>query len=143
MEVILEKFNRKEFCKLNEKTGFQLHNNYKNYETFNISQGNCDGDYIDDECRNSPLWRGGSSIENFRQRLWAEICWCLKTQSFLDYLGIIGEKPRKPKYFWYYQSLVMVASALKRDGKVKLIYINDLDHAELIKRVILWLAPQI
>lgn len=128
--ITIEKFDPKKFR--GEKESFRLGLS----RTFNVSEGYGEEDGV----RPSYLWRFGRSHDEFRRCLWAEI------QEYLPrYLA--GELPTiggEPKWYngSYFRHLMLIVELASTDD-IKLLYISDRPHAELIKRCVEWLIAQI
>lgn len=128
MAIHLEKFNPRLFT--TEKVSFQLSS-----KCFHVGQGDADtrAGIDDDGLRESPLWRGWRSNVEFRKLLWDE---CRK--HLPEYLA----NRNKGRIGFYLPHLLSLVEAANQQD-IKLVYIDDLEHAELIKRCIEWLATQI
>ncbi|MEG4455921.1 hypothetical protein [Microcoleus sp. N9_A1] len=133
MTITVKKFD---FDKFNtEKVKFAID---IDHEVFNVSEGLKDR-Y--DQLDNSPLWRGKFSVEEYRQLLWAEI------QKHLPRYFSKGLKGFYEPYLVsdsnIFRSIMQLAEVYRDKGRLKLIYISDRSHAELIARCVDYLANQI
>ncbi|PJE45236.1 MAG: hypothetical protein CUR32_01145 [Flavobacterium sp.] len=107
--------------------------------TYNVSEGTCNW-YEDDELRQSPVWRNWRSIKQQRQEFWAEI------KKYLPHYLETGMKEINSRRYsgsYYFYSLIHMAEKLLDTGKLKLIYISDKEHAEMIGRCVQYLANEI
>ena len=131
MAITVEKFDRSIYD--TEKCSFQI-----GRTVYNVSEGTY-SDWNDDELGCSPLWGNWRTIEELRQELWSEI------QSFMPtYLesGMDAVRKRR-RCSGRFQCLVNAANNYLDYGKLKLIYISNRDHAEMIARCIQYVADQI
>lgn len=139
--VILEKFDHSKFTV--EKVGFQVSGN-----VYNVSEGLYET-HGDDYLRCSYLWRGRYSNEEFRLKLWNEIKKYLprylRGDLFVQQKNWRGEEVLVIRNCcgFYFNHLITLAEKIADGKEVKLLYLSDRDHAELIKRCIEWLAQQI
>lgn len=135
MTITVEKFDFDKFD--TEKVKFAID---IDHEVFNVSEG-LNNRYVDDILENSPLWRGKYPVEEYRKLLWQQI------QKHLPrYLskGLKGfYEPYLVSDSSIFRSLMELAEAYRDKGRLKLIYISDLSHAELIARCVDYLANQI
>jgi hypothetical protein len=116
--VFLEKYDPKKFTR--EKLSFCMDFQEK---TFHIGQG----DNLDDSLWMSPLWRYKFTTEQQKQRIDEEIKRYLTMYKTKD-LNLFTTL----RDGLYYGHLVRIAESAKRQ-KVKLVYIDDLEHATMIK----------
>ncbi|RCJ27291.1 hypothetical protein A6S26_12695 [Nostoc sp. ATCC 43529] len=128
--VILEQFDPNKFTL--EKVGFELSN-----KCFNV----CGGWGGDDGLRYSYLYRRSWTTQEFRQELWQEIKQYLPRYKAGE-LKVYGEEPRWYRGRWF-RSVMLLVEAAKKHGYVKLIYVDDRPHAEMIKRCVEWLLTQV
>ena len=88
----------------------------------------------------SPLWRGKYSVAEYRKMLWQHI------QKHLPKYFEVGLKgfyqPLVPDSD-IFRSVMKLAEIYRDKGRLKLIYISDRFHAELIARCINYLAHRI
>ncbi len=129
--IILEQFNP-QICQV-EKTRFRLSN-----KVFNVSEGWTE-DY--DVLGSSYLWRYDYTIEQQKAIFWKEI------QKYLSRyqegkLKVWGTEPRWYRGM-YFKHLMQIVEFAKQHENVKLIYISERSHAELIKCCIEWLLTQV
>jgi hypothetical protein len=129
--IILEQFNP-QICQV-EKKGFRLSD-----KVFNISEGWTD-DY--DVLGSSYLWRYDYTIEQQRINIWQEIQVYLPRYQHGNF-PIWGPQPRG-YHGMYFKHLMHIVEAAQKHETVKLLYISDRHHAELIKRCIEWLLTQV
>lgn len=129
--ITIEKFDRSIYD--NEKTSFQIGS-----KVFNVSEGTYT-DWNDDELWCSPLWKHSRSNEELRQTLWVEIKRWLPV--YLSEGKSAINKSRRPGYMFL--SLMQLVETYLEYGELKLIYISDREHAELIKRCVLYLETQL
>ena len=105
---------------------------------FNVSEG-LKNQY--DQLDNSPLWRGKFSVEEYRQMLWQQI------QQHLPRYFRQGLKGFYEPYLVadadIFRAIMELAEAYRNTGRLKLIYISDRSHAELIARCVDYLANRI
>ncbi|MEG5035301.1 hypothetical protein [Microcoleus sp. AT3-D2] len=107
-------------------------------EVFNVSEG-LKNQY--DQLDNSPLWRGKFSVEEYRRMLWQQI-----QQHLPKYFrkGLKGfYEPCLVADSHIFRSIMELAEAYRNTGRLKLIYISDRSHAELIARCVDYLANRI
>jgi len=134
MTITVEKFDYNKFD--TEKIEFALD---LDETVFNVSEGT-NSRYVDDELGMSPLWRGKYSVEEYRQMLWKQI-----QQHLPRYLrtGLKGfYQPLVPDSD-IFRAVMKSASIYRDKGRLKLIYITDRSHAELIARCVDYLAHRI
>lgn len=131
--ITVEKFDFDKFT--TEKVKFAID---IDREVFNVSEGVKDH-Y--DQLDNSPLWRGKFSVEEYRQMLWQQI---------QQHLPKYFRKGLKGFYEPYlvadadiFRAIMELAEAYRNTGRLKLIYISDRSHAELIARCVDYLANRI
>jgi|GEM_PF-1919580 hypothetical protein len=132
MSIIVEKFDFDKFD--TEKVKFAID---VDHEVFNVSEG-LNNQYIDDQLENSPLWRGKFSVEEYRQLLWPQI-----QQHLPRYFrkGLKGfYEPSLVSDSSIFRSIMELAEVYRDKGRLKLIYISDRSHAELIARCVDYLA---
>lgn len=132
MSIIVEKFDFDKFD--TEKVKFAID---VDHEVFNVSEG-LNNQYIDDQLENSPLWRGKFSVEEYRQLLWQQI-----QQHLPRYFrkGLKGfYEPSLVSDSSIFRSIMELAEVYRDQGRLKLIYISDRSHAELIARCVDYLA---
>lgn len=133
MAITVEKFDRSIYN--NEKCSFAI-DSFKG--VYNVSEGTYT-DANDDELWSSPLWRNWRTTEQLRQELWVDI------QTFLPIYQASGMNPvvkhRRPS--GKFQNLILAANDYLNLGKLKLIYISDRDHAEMIAKCIQYLADRL
>ncbi|MEG4496982.1 hypothetical protein QUB05_07225 [Microcoleus sp. F10-C6] len=133
MTIIVEKFDSDKFTTEQVKFAIDL-----DHKVFNVSEGLKDH-Y--DQLDNSPLWRGKFSVKEYRQLLWAEI------QKHLPRYFRTGLKGFYEPYLVadsnIFRSIMQLAEVYRDKGRLKLIYISDRSHAELIARCVDYLANQI
>jgi len=135
MTITVEKFDYNKFD--TEKVEFSLD---LDETVFNVSEGtNCR--YVDDELGMSPLWRGKYSVEEYRQMLWKQI-----QRHFPRYL----RKGLKEGFYnplvpdsAQFRAVMHLAEVYRDNGRLKLIYITDHSHAELIAKCVDYLANNI
>ena len=135
MTITVEKFDFDKFT--TEKVKFAID---IDREVFNVSEG-LNNQYIDDQLDNSPLWRGKFSVEEYRQLLWQQI---------QQHLPRYFRKGLKGFYEPYlvsdsnqFRAIMELAEVHRDKGWLKLLYISDRSHAELIARCVDYLANQI
>ncbi|MEG4424970.1 MULTISPECIES: hypothetical protein [unclassified Microcoleus] len=133
MTIAVEKFDFDKFT--TEKVKFAID---IDHEVFNVSEGlNDQYDQLD----NSPLWRGKFSVEEYRQLLWAEIQKHLPRYFKVRLKGFY--EPNLVPDSDIFRSIMELAHAYRDTGRLKLIYISDRSHAELIARCVEYLANQV
>jgi hypothetical protein len=132
MRITVEKFDYNKFQ--TEKVQFAI-DVYR--EVFNVSEGT-NSRHIDDELGMSPLWRGKYSVAEYRQILWQQI------QHHLPRYLSKGLKSFYEPYLVpnsdIFRAIMELAEAYRDNGRLKLIYITDRSHAELIARCVDYLA---
>ena len=131
--ITVEKFDFDKFT--TEKVKFAID---IDREVFNVSEG-LKNQY--DQLDNSPLWRGKFSVEEYRQMLWQQI-----QQHLPKYFrkGLKGfYEPSLVADSDIFRSIMELAEAYRDTGRLKLLYISDRSHAELIARCVDYLANQI
>lgn len=131
MTIKIEKFDRSIYD--TEKRSFSL---CCFSSTYNVSEGTYT-DANDDELLSSPVWRNWRTIEQQRQEFWAEIKRYLPC--YLE-TGMKGIKSSRSNYF---QCLISMTETYLKTGKLKLIYISDKEHAEMIARCVQYLADEL
>ncbi|MEG4574258.1 hypothetical protein QUA56_16435 [Microcoleus sp. N3A4] len=133
MTITVEKFDFAKFT--TEKVKFAID---IDSEVFNVSEG---VNNLYDQLDNSPLWRGKFSVEEYRQMLWQQI-----QQHLPKYFrkGLKGfYEPYLVSDSDIFRAIMELAEAYRDKGRLKLIYISDRSHAELIARCVDYLANQI
>ncbi|MEG4960283.1 MULTISPECIES: hypothetical protein [unclassified Microcoleus] len=132
MTITVEKFDYNKFQ--TEKVQFAID---LDREVFNVSEGT-NSPYVDDELSMSPLWRGKYSVTEYRQILWQQI------QHHLPRYLSKGLKSFYEPYLVpnsdIFRAIMELAEAYRDNGRLKLIYITDRSHAELIARCANYLA---
>ncbi|MTJ14745.1 hypothetical protein FJR11_19620 [Anabaena sp. UHCC 0187] len=129
--ITLEQFNP-QICQV-EKTKFRLSD-----KVFNVSEG-WTQDY--DVLGSSHLWRYDRTIEQQRIILWQEIKAYLPRYQE-GKLKVWGAEPNWYRGM-YFKHLIHIVEFAKQHENVKLIYISDRSHAELIQRCVEWLLTQV
>ncbi|MEG3842621.1 hypothetical protein [Microcoleus sp. herbarium14] len=133
MTITIEKFDRKVYT--TEKRSFQI---CCFSSVYNVSEGTYT-DANDDELWTSPLWRNWRTIEQQRQEFWAEIKKYLP--AYLE--GDKDMESRRLVTSNYFYCLITMTKDYLASGKLKLLYISDRDHAEMIARCIHYLADRL
>lgn len=133
MTITLEKFDFDKFT--TEKVKFAID---IDHEVFNVSEGLTDH-Y--DQLDNSPLWRGKFSVEEYRQMLWQQIQKHLPRYFRVRLKGFY--EPNLVPDSNIFRSVMELAHVYRDKGQLKLIYISDRSHAELIARCVEYLANQV
>jgi hypothetical protein len=132
MTITLEKFDYNKFQ--TKKVQFAIDLDRK---VFNVSEGT-NSRHVDDELGMSPLWRGKHSIAEYRQILWQQI---QQHQSRYFAKGLKSfYKPYLVPNSDIFRAIMQLAEAYRDNGRLKLIYITDRSHAELIARCVDYLA---
>ncbi|MCT7965048.1 hypothetical protein NG799_01715 [Laspinema sp. D1] len=102
---------------------------------YNISQG-LYKTHGDDYLSRSPLWRGKRTNQEWRLYLWETI-----KVNLPKYLN--GKIDLMRTQQWEFRDLMFIALKVADGEKIDLVYLDDLEHAELTKRCLEWLAQQI
>ena len=135
MTITVEKFDFDKFT--TEKVKFAID---IDREVFNVSEGT-NSQYIDDQLDNSPLWRGKFSVQEYRQLLWQQIQQHLPRYLVKCLKGFY--EPCLIPNSDIFRSIMELTESYRDNGKLKLIYISDRSHAELIARCVDYLANKI
>ncbi|MEG4503845.1 hypothetical protein QUA81_13365 [Microcoleus sp. F6_B4] len=132
MTITVEKFDYNKFQ--TEKVQFAID---LDRTVFNVSEGT-NSRYVDDELGMSPLWRGKHSVTEYRQILWQQIQQH-RPRYFAKRLKSFYEPYLVPNSD-IFRAIMQLAEAYRDNGRLKLIYITDRSHAELIARCVDYLA---
>lgn len=132
MTITLDRFDYDKFTTEKVKFAIDL-----DREVFHVSEGT-NSPYVDDELGISPLWRGKHSVTEYRQILWQQI------QHHLPRYLSKGLKSFYEPYLVpnsnIFRAIMELAEAYRDNGRLKLLYITDRPHAELIARCVDYLA---
>lgn len=130
--IEIEEFDYSKFD--TEKVSFEME--FPECEVFNVSEGT-NNHWNDDELSHSPLWRGKYPVAEYRKILWQQIRLHLPRYKEKGLKGFYNPLVDNSSQF---RSLMRLVEVYKSRGRLKLIYISDRQHAELISRCVQYLA---
>ncbi|PSB52160.1 hypothetical protein C7B67_08210 [filamentous cyanobacterium Phorm 6] len=133
MTITVEKFDRTIYD--TEKCSFQMLFS----SVYNVSEGTYT-DANDDELWTSPIWRNWRTIQQQKEEFWAEIKKYMPYYLETDMKEINSRRYSRSNYF---HCLISMTEKYLKTGKLKLIYISDREHAEMIAKCIQYLADQL